>query len=114
MIAASQMPAHLSSEGTETQLHAADLGNLISSLEIVGTLTKDKPGFTASKNFGIIQFIKKSWRLLLKIFYYGLNHETHSEESKIHRRVQMGVSKREQNVPRCGNSLPKGEEQLVV
>ena len=48
MIATSLMPAHLSSEGTETQLHAADLGNLISSLEIVGTLTKNKPGFTAS------------------------------------------------------------------
>lgn len=48
MIAASQMPAHLSSEGTETQLHAADLGNLMSSLGTLGTLTKDKPGFTAS------------------------------------------------------------------
>lgn len=48
MTAASQMPAHLSSEGTETQLHSADLGNLMSSLGILGTLTKDNPGFAAS------------------------------------------------------------------
>lgn len=48
MIASSQMPARLSSEGTETQLHAADLGNLMSFLGILGTLTKDKPRFTAS------------------------------------------------------------------
>lgn len=48
MIASSQIPTCLSSEGTEKQLYAADLGKLMSFLGILGSLTKDKPRFTAS------------------------------------------------------------------